>query len=182
VLLVLAPVCSELAFRGFVLTGLRRRFHPWTAILLSSFLFAFSYLNVFLFIPTFILGVILGLVATRSRSTLPGMLFHVLYNAVFIGPILFPESADALGRALSSPPYLRPALLTVCTVLAAVYLARSGYRLWATGRSPWWDEMPPAGAALRGKEPAGGAGRQSSPAVPDGIANPRPTVEDHLAG
>jgi sodium transport system permease protein len=152
VLLVLAPVCSELAFRGFVLTGLRRRFHPWTAILLSSFLFAFSYLNVFLFIPTFILGVILGLVATRSRSTLPGMLFHMLYNAVFLGPILFPESAEALGRALSSLPYLRPVLLTVCAGLAVVYLAVSGYRLWATGRSPWWDEMPPAGAELRAKD------------------------------
>jgi sodium transport system permease protein len=177
VLLVLAPVCSELAFRGFVLTGLRRRFHPWTAILLSSFLFAFSYLNVFLFIPTFILGVILGLVATRSRSTLPGMLFHVLYNAVFLGPILFPESADVLGRALSSPPYLRPALLTVCTLLAGIYLAISGYRLWALGRSPWWDEVPPAGAELRGKESLDGSIPRS---VPAGVANNSPAGEEQL--
>jgi sodium transport system permease protein len=150
VLLVLAPICSEFAFRGFILTGLRRRFHPWTAILLSSFLFAFSYLNVFLFIPTFLLGVILGLVATRSRSILPGMLFHMLYNAAFFGPMLFPDMAAAVGETLAAPPWLRPALVTACTVLAAAYLAVSGYRLWATGRSPWWDELPPAGAALRG--------------------------------
>jgi membrane protease YdiL (CAAX protease family) len=167
VLLVLAPVCSELAFRGFILTGLRRRFHPWTAILLSSFLFAFSYLNVFVFIPTFILGLILGLVATRSRSTLPGMLFHMLYNAVFLGPILLPESADALGRALSLVPYLRPVLLAVCTLLAVVYLAVSGYRLWATGRSPWWDEMPPAGAELRVKDALDAS---APPSVPAGVA------------
>src|SRR5439155_700592 len=48
---VLAPVCEEVAFRGFVLNGLCRRFRPWSAILLSSFLFALYHVNVFQFIP-----------------------------------------------------------------------------------------------------------------------------------
>src|SRR5262249_30246445 len=34
-LAVLPALCEELAFRGFILTGLRTRFRPWTAILLS---------------------------------------------------------------------------------------------------------------------------------------------------
>jgi sodium transport system permease protein len=144
VLVLLAPVCEELAFRGFILTGLRRRFHPWTAIVLSSLLFAVSRLNVFQFVPMFILGVILGVIATRSRSVLPGMLLHVLYNGLVVAPLLFPGRADALTRLLDSPPWLRPAVVTLCVLLATVYLAVTGYRLWATGRSPWWDELPEA--------------------------------------
>jgi sodium transport system permease protein len=150
VLVLLAPVCEELAFRGFILTGLRQRFHPWTAILLSSLLFAVSYLNVFQFLPTFILGVVLGVVATRSRSVLPGMLFHLGYNALWAAPVVVPD----LGAALASPPYLRPAVVAVCTLLLTAYLGVVGYRLWLTGRSPWWDEIAPAkpdpGAAAAG--------------------------------
>jgi sodium transport system permease protein len=168
VLVLLAPACEELAFRGFILTGLRQRFHPWTAILLSSLLFAVSHLNVFQFVPTFILGVILGLVATRSRSVLPGMLFHLLYNGLVVAPVVFPDFGAALAEALASPPYLRPALVAGCTLLLAVYLAVNGYRLWRTGRSPWWDEIAPPkpapggaaegnGATVPGKSPDRGA-------------------------
>jgi sodium transport system permease protein len=144
VVVLLAPVCEELAFRGFILTGLRQRFHPWTAILLSSLLFAASHLNVFQLVPTFILGVILGVVATRSRSVLPGMLLHLLYNGLFVAPVVFPQFAEMLFQTLASPPWLRPTIVIGCSVLVAGYLAITGYMLWATGRSPWWDEIAPA--------------------------------------
>jgi sodium transport system permease protein len=153
VLVLLAPVCEELAFRGFVLTGLRQRFHPWTAILLSSLLFAVSHLNVFQFLPMFVLGVILGMIATRSRSVLPGTLLHVLYNGLVVAPLFFPGWAGALGRTLESPPSLRPVVVTLSAVLAAGYLAWTGYRLWATGRSPWWDELPSQAALPPGPGP-----------------------------
>jgi sodium transport system permease protein len=156
VVVVLAPVCEELAFRGFILTGLRQRFHPWTAILLSSFLFAASHLNVFQMVPTFILGVILGVVATRSRSILPGILLHLLYNGLFVASVAFPGYAGGLSAALASPFWLRPALVCACSLLVAVYLAVTGYRLWATGRSPWWDEITPP-KAPRPTESANGA-------------------------
>jgi sodium transport system permease protein len=157
VLVLLAPVCEELAFRGFILTGLRQRFHPWTAILLSSLLFAVSHLNVFQFLPTLILGVVLGLVATRSRSVLPGILLHLLYNGLFVAPVVFPGFADALARTLASPPYLRPVLVAVCTLLVTVYLAVNGYRLWLMGRSPWWDEIAPPKPRPGAAEGANGA-------------------------
>jgi sodium transport system permease protein len=164
VLVLLAPVCEELAFRGFILTGLRQRFHPGTAILLSSLLFAVSHLNVFQFLPTFILGVLLGLVATRSRSVLPGILVHVLYNGLFVAPVVFPEFAEVLSRALASPPLLRPALVAGCSALVAFYLAVTGYRLWATGRSPWWDEIASPQPPSRPPESANGAAAPGRPA------------------
>ena len=53
---MLPALCEELAFRGFILTGLRRRFRPWTAVFLSSFLFALFQMNVFQFADHFVLG------------------------------------------------------------------------------------------------------------------------------
>jgi sodium transport system permease protein len=142
VLVLLAPVCEELAFRGFILVGLRQRFHPWTAILLSAFFFALYHLNVYEFIPQFVLGVILGLIATRSRSVLPGMLFHLAHNGLLLAPKAFPGWAAGLDRLLGAAPGLRVTVVVGCAVLAAGYLAVSGFRLWASGRDPWWDEIP----------------------------------------
>ena len=66
----LPAVCEELTFRGFILTGLQRRFRPRTAVLLSSFLFSLLQMNVFQFVPTFLLGVVLGYLTTLLRQYL----------------------------------------------------------------------------------------------------------------
>src|SRR6185437_8060702 len=71
----LPAVCEELTFRGFILTGLQRRFRPRTAVLLSSFLFSLMQMNVFQFVPTFLVGVILAYLTTRCGSILPAILF-----------------------------------------------------------------------------------------------------------
>ncbi len=81
---LLPAVCEELAFRGFILTGLLRRFRPRTSIILSSFLFALFHMNVFQFLPSFFLGIVLGLVTVRSKSVFPAIVFHLLYNSLLI--------------------------------------------------------------------------------------------------
>jgi len=92
-------LCEEIAFRGFILQGLHHGFRPRNAVLLSSFFFALFHMNVFLFVPTFLLGVVLGLLTVRSRSLLPAILFHLLYNAVLIALIpLTRYSEGALPR------------------------------------------------------------------------------------
>jgi sodium transport system permease protein len=80
-------LCEEIAFRGFVLRGLHQGFRPRNAVLLSSFFFALFHMNVFLFVPMFVLGVILGLLTIRSRSLLPAISFHLLHNSVLIALI-----------------------------------------------------------------------------------------------
>ena len=128
-LAVLPALCEELAFRGFILTGLRSRFRPWTAILLSSFLFALSHLNVFQFLPSFILGVVLGILAVRSSSVLPGMLFHLLHNAFVIAPALL---AGLVGPELDLEQlaHVRLAVAAVCALLATPILWRLASRMW----------------------------------------------------
>jgi sodium transport system permease protein len=78
----LPAVCEEVAFRGFILSGLLRRVSPATAIVLSAFLFGFFHINPQQLLPATILGCVLGLIATRSGSLLPGILFHVTNNSL----------------------------------------------------------------------------------------------------
>lgn len=81
---LIASVCEELAFRGFILTGLLRVMRPRNAILLCSFLFALYHMNVFQFLPAFFLGVVLGLLTVRSKSLVPPIIFHLLHNSMLI--------------------------------------------------------------------------------------------------
>src|SRR5262249_11648865 len=72
-----------------ILTGLMRRFRPRAAVILSSFLFALFHMNVFQFMPSFFLGIVLGLLTIRSNSLLPAILFHFLHNSVLLASIDF---------------------------------------------------------------------------------------------
>ena len=78
---LLPALCEELAFRGFLLTGLQKSFRPRTAVLLCRFLYAIYHMNVFRFLPAFFLGVVLGLLTVRSKSLVPAMMFSFLHNA-----------------------------------------------------------------------------------------------------
>lgn len=83
-LCVAVPVVEELLFRG-LLQGWGRGFWP---IVVSAVLFALAHgLNVFL-LPLFFTGLVLGVVAQRSGSLLPGMLLHALFNAVNLFAVL----------------------------------------------------------------------------------------------
>jgi sodium transport system permease protein len=112
VIAVLPALCEELAFRGFILTGLRRRFRPLTAVFLSSFLYALFQMNVFQFATAFVLGAVLALIALRTGSAAPAMVFHLVYNLSALG------AAQALGD-----PLFGASLAIGCSVAAAGLLA-----------------------------------------------------------
>ena len=119
VLGILTPVCEELAFRGFILTGLRHRFNPRTAIFLSSFLFAAVHLNVFQMVPTFLLGLVLGLLAVRSGSVLPGMVFHIMHNSLLLLFLAWFPPREGTVRLLGTPvvSYMIESLCILCAGL-----------------------------------------------------------------
>ncbi len=78
---VAAPIFEEIFFRGFLLPSLTRYLPVWGAILLSSLVFAAAHLNISEVIPLATLGIILGVVYTRSRNLLSSMLLHGLWNS-----------------------------------------------------------------------------------------------------
>src|SRR5262249_45655802 len=121
VLALMPAVLEEVAFRGFILTGLRQRMRPWSAILLSSLLLALYHMNVFQVLPAFALGVALGLLAVWSGSVVPGMLFHFLYNMVLITVPLLPRFGYA-DETVPLQAFFHPLATVGFSVLAIVFL------------------------------------------------------------
>ena len=79
---VAPAVCEELAFRGFVLSGLQRSRHRWVPVVISAILFGLIHLIPKQIFNASLLGLVLGLLAVRSRSIWPCMLFHLVYNGL----------------------------------------------------------------------------------------------------
>jgi sodium transport system permease protein len=84
-LMALVPaVCEEFAFRGLLLHGLRKRFHPVVRCLLVGIVFGIFHYTLFRIAPTALLGVILTAIAMMTGSILPGILFHAANNSLSI--------------------------------------------------------------------------------------------------
>jgi sodium transport system permease protein len=80
----LAPVCEELAFRGFILRGLLRRFSIPAAVAVNALLFGFFHVNPQQLLNATLLGALLGVLVTRTASLWPGVCFHAVNNAVVV--------------------------------------------------------------------------------------------------
>jgi membrane protease YdiL (CAAX protease family) len=78
---IAAPLFEEFLFRGFLLPSLTRYLPVWGSILVSSFLFAAVHLSLSEVLPLTVLGIVLGVVYTRSRNLLAPMLLHSLWNS-----------------------------------------------------------------------------------------------------
>jgi membrane protease YdiL (CAAX protease family) len=142
---LIPAICEEIAFRGFVLRGLHQSFRPRNAILLSSFFFALFHLNVFLFLPTFLFGVILGLLTRRSQSLFPAIAFHLLHNSVLIALIpLRSYSEDSLPQLLHE---IWPWVIALCVAAAAGLL-------WWLYRKPYIDLARREALEARSRQPS----------------------------
>ena len=78
---IAAPLFEEILFRGFLLPSLTRYLPVWGSILISSLLFAVVHLSLSEIVPLTSLGIVLGIVYTRSRNLLAPMLLHSLWNS-----------------------------------------------------------------------------------------------------
>jgi membrane protease YdiL (CAAX protease family) len=82
VAVVLAPLVEEIFFRGFLFQGFRQRYGWKGGVLLSSFIFGAAHLDPVAFLPTFVLGAVIAYIYHRSNSLWPGIILHVLVNAL----------------------------------------------------------------------------------------------------
>lgn len=78
---IAAPLFEEVMFRGFLLPSLTRYQSPWSAIALSSLLFAIAHLNLSEVLPLATLGMVLGFIYVRSGNLLAPILLHCLWNS-----------------------------------------------------------------------------------------------------
>ena len=90
-IVVVAPICEEIVYRGFLFRFLYRRVSLGFAIGISSGIFALMHLNLYSFLPLFILGVGLCLVYRISGNIVSSITIHVLFNLVNLLMIFFVE-------------------------------------------------------------------------------------------
>ena len=80
VVCVIAPISEETIFRGFIYGWLHRWAPAVLAVPLSAVIFSALHQQLVLFLPLFFVGVVLALLYQGSRSILPGVLTHALFN------------------------------------------------------------------------------------------------------
>ena len=122
VLAVIPAVCEELVFRGWMLSALQGQ-QPSTgrqfaAVVLQAALFAVVHLLPERLPTTFAMGLVLGWMAIRTGSLLPGILCHAVHNAVPVGVSLL--AGTSLETLEISPAALAGAGLLVAVVGAAL--------------------------------------------------------------
>jgi hypothetical protein len=92
---ILAPLFEEVIFRGFLLPSLTRYLSVGEAIIVSSLLFAIAHLSLSEILPLTVLGIVLGVVYTRSRNLLSAILLHSLWNsATLLGLFILASEAQ----------------------------------------------------------------------------------------
>jgi len=93
-LAVLPAICEELAFRGFILSGLRHLGSKWGAIVISSIFFGITHLMLQQSVTAAILGMVIGYMAVQTGSLLPCMVYHVVHNALMFVMMQLADDGD----------------------------------------------------------------------------------------
>ena len=78
---VLAPICEEILFRGFLYTALRKYWGILPSMLLSAGLFAGVHMDAGGFLPLMTLGMLFAFTLEKTRSIVPCMVAHGLWNS-----------------------------------------------------------------------------------------------------
>lgn len=78
---IVAPLCEEIMFRGYVQRAYERR-SPWTGIAVGGVIFALYHLRFQGALALVPVAFALGFLAWRSGSIFPGMLLHAAYNSI----------------------------------------------------------------------------------------------------
>ena len=81
-IVVVAPIVEETLFRGFIFKGLRNNFSFWPAAIVSAGLFALAHGQLNVALDTFILGLFLAYLFSKSDSIWPSVILHASKNAI----------------------------------------------------------------------------------------------------
>lgn len=77
---LISPIVEEIVFRGLIYSRLERSMRPATAVAVSAMIFAFCHGQMVWVCYACVLGVIFGHVTSLSRSLLPALLMHIVFN------------------------------------------------------------------------------------------------------
>jgi len=94
---VVAPINEELFFRAGLYRFVKSRLPSRYALIAVNLLFAAAHANLLMFLPLFVLGVLLTRLYERCGNIAAPMAFHALFNLMNVAAILlFPDNASPL--------------------------------------------------------------------------------------
>lgn len=105
-------VVEELCFRGFFFSAIKQSLGPSGVIACTAVAFGLfhvltgSALLVERFIPSTLMGLVIGWVAYRTGSILPGMLIHFVHNALLNSVLYYADQLEFLGRGFDNQTHL----------------------------------------------------------------------------
>jgi len=125
--LALVPaICEEFLFRGYLFGALQRATTAGRAIWVSALLFGIFHVVAGSpaaperFLPSTFLGLILGWIAWRSGSVLPGMLMHVCHNGLLLMVAYYRDELIQIGWGIQDREHLPAAWLAASIVGLAI--------------------------------------------------------------
>ncbi len=79
--IAIAPIVEETFFRGFVFAGLSREMKFWAAATVSAVLFTVAHLEPLIFVPIFLIGLLMAYAYQKTGSLWVTIMIHMGYNA-----------------------------------------------------------------------------------------------------
>lgn len=128
---VLPAVAEELAVRGAVYSLLSKSVRPIPALIGQALIFGAMHGSIYRLLPTAALGLLLGVLAKKSRSIVPGMIAHAMTNSILL--LVSRYAPEDLGQQLGQPTPLAIAGVLL-VVIALVIRSDRHANLEAPGR------------------------------------------------
>jgi len=112
---IAAPLVEEMLFRGYLQKVLEESWRDITkAILATSLFFALVHLNPYWIIQIYLLGMVLGYLAWRTNSIIPGIILHGLNNGFAVA---LNNVEDVFNRYYNWYEHVNPLWIFIAIVL-----------------------------------------------------------------
>ncbi|MBO7608956.1 MAG: CPBP family intramembrane metalloprotease [Muribaculaceae bacterium] len=117
---IMTPVAEEILCRGAILGALLRLMprRPWIAIVIQALIFGLIHMNPVQIVFGTLYGVMLGWLAWRTSSLLPGIVVHVANNS---SVLLLPDAFDESLAKLNTP-------MTITALVVSFAILVLGFR------------------------------------------------------
>jgi hypothetical protein len=116
-IVILAPLCEEPVFRGFIMRGWLR-YGFVAGIVGSGVLFGLQHAQLNGVVPLSLVGIMLAIVAFRAGSLWPAITIHAVYNSLSISFLIFPEGMPEISDAT----FIIAGLIALPAALVALWL------------------------------------------------------------
>ncbi|AGB40717.1 CAAX amino terminal protease family [Halobacteroides halobius DSM 5150] len=83
-IVIIAPISEEIFFRGFIYSYCKSKLGITKGILLNGVIFGLAHFSIWVFIPTFLGGIILAWIYERTNSLYSSILAHGVWNLIIV--------------------------------------------------------------------------------------------------